>query len=91
MYQILVDGNIIYDPRDDELKVINPKCKLEANTVGEASFSIYKNHYYYDHIEKLRSIVEIRQDSAVIFRGRPTDDTRDFQNQKSVDIEGVMP
>ena len=90
MYQILVDGNIIYDPRDDELKVINPKCKLEANTVGEASFSIYKNHYYYEHIEKMRSIVEIRQDGAVIFRGRPTDDTRDFQNQKSVDIEGVM-
>ena len=90
MYQIKCDDYIIYDPRDEELIVAAPKCKLEANTVGSASFNIYATHPYYDKIKKMRSIFEIRQDDSVIFRGRATEDTRDFDNMKAVDIEGLM-
>lgn len=90
MYQILCDKDVLYDPRDDELIVDSPKCKLETNTIGEASFSIYATHPYYGQLQKLKSIFEIRQDSNVIFRGRMTDDTRDFNNIKLVDLEGVM-
>lgn len=90
MYQILCDGFPLYDPRDDELIVTNPKCKLEVNTVGEASFSIFATHPYYDKMEKLKSVIEILQDSRAIFRGRLTDDTSDFENVKNADIEGAM-
>ena len=90
MYQIKCDGHLIYDPRSDELIVSNPKCKLEVNTVGEASFSIYASHPHYDKIEKLKSIIEIIQDGEVIFKGRVTNDTKDFNNVKVVDVEGVM-
>ena len=90
MYQILCDGNAIYDPRDDELIVNNPKCKLETNTIGEASFSIYSNHPYYEKMEKLRSIFEIKQDGETIFKGRMVDDSKNFNNVKVVDIEGLM-
>lgn len=90
MYQILCDGYVLDDPRDDELTVSNPKCKLETNTVGEASFSIYATHPYYGHLQKMRSVFEILQDGRRIFRGRMTDDTKDFNNVKMVDIEGVM-
>lgn len=90
MYQILCDGLPLYDPRDDDLIVEAPKCKLEVNTVGEASFAIYADHPHYDDLKKLRSIFEIAQDADVIFRGRMTDDSRDFDNVKEVDLEGVM-
>lgn len=90
MYQIRCDDYILYDPRDDELCLLNPKCKLEVNTVGEGSFTIQANHPYYSKIQRLKSIFEIRQDSDVIFRGRMTNDGGDFHNQISVDLEGVL-
>ena len=90
MYQIKCDQYVLYDPRDDALVVNSPKCKLEVNTVGSASFSIYSTHPYYDRLQKLRSVFEISQDGQIIFRGRMTDDSLDFDNVKAVDIEGVM-
>lgn len=90
MYQINVDGFALYDPRDSRLIITNPKCKLAVNTVGEASFTIYTTHPNYSQMKKLRSVFEILQDGTPIFRGRMTDDTRDFYNSKAVDLEGVM-
>ena len=60
------------------------------NTVGEASFLIYASHPYYDKLRKLRSVFEILQDGQPIFRGRMTEDSRDFNNSLSVDLEGAM-
>ena len=90
MYQILCDNKILYDPRDDDFFVYNPRCKLAVNTVGEASFSIDTEHPHYEDLKKLKSVFEIRQDGFPIFKGRMTDDTRDFDNIKMVDLEGVM-
>lgn len=90
MYQILCDDHILYDHRDDRLRVLNPKCKLEVNTVGEASFTILSDHPYYASLKRQRSIFEIRQDGDPIFRGRMTTNSQDFNNQLSVDLEGVL-
>ena len=90
MYQISCDGYVLYDPRDDDLIVNNPRCKLGVNTVGESSFSIYATHPFYSKLKKLRSVFEIKQDGDTIFRGRMTEDTKDFNNIKVVDLEGVM-
>ena len=90
MYQIRCDEFILYDPRDEELILLNPRCKLEVNTVGEGSFTILSNHPYYDKLQKLKSIFEVRQDGQTIFRGRMTNDSRDFQNRLDVDLEGVL-
>ena len=90
MYQIKCDGNILYDPRDDELVVLDPKCHLKENTVCEASFTILQSHPYYNALKKGLSIVEILQDGQPIFRGRMTDDSGNFYNQMFVDLEGVL-
>jgi hypothetical protein len=90
MYQIACDRYILYDPRDDDLVLLNPRCNLAVNAVGEASFTILPNHPYYDKLRKLKSIFEIRHDEQVIFRGRMTNDSRDFYNQLDVDLEGVL-
>ena len=89
-YQIKCDGFPIYDPRDDELIVKSPKVDLEINTVCGGSFTIYKNHPYYDRLKKLKSVFEVSDEIGVIFRGRMTEDSADFYNSKAVDLEGAM-
>lgn len=90
MYQIKCDDFVLYDPRAEDLIVSNPKCKLQVNTVGEASFNIYATHPFYDKLKQLKSVFEISQDGDVIFRGRMTENSMDFDNVKSVDLEGCM-
>ncbi len=90
MYHIKCDGNVLFDPRDDELIVENPKVNLEVNTVGEGSFTIFKSHPYYGRLKKLKSVFEVSDDIGVIFRGRMTNDSRDFHNSLLVDLEGAM-
>ena len=90
MYQVLCDGFPLLDFRDEDLILFNPKVKVEVNTVGDGSFTIYKNHPYYDEIKRFKSIFEVRDEIGAIFRGRMTDDTIDFDNGKAVDLEGAM-
>ena len=90
MYQIKCDNYVLFDPREDDLIVNSPKCKLEVNTVGSASFSIYATHPYYNYLQKMRSVIEITQEGNAIFRGRITNDTKDFDNKKVVNVEGKM-
>lgn len=89
-YQIKCDSSILYDPRDKDLVVLQPRCKLEVNTVGEASFTILANHPYYNKLKKLKSVFEIKQNGETIFRGRMTTDSKDFYNQTAVDLEGIL-
>lgn len=90
MYQIKCDEYVLYDPREDDLILTQPRCKLEVNTAGEASFTIYSDHPHYSKLRKKRSIIEILQDGEPIFRGRITNDTVDFDNVQNVDVEGVL-
>jgi hypothetical protein len=90
IYTVKCDGHPLLDFRDENLILFNPKVKVEVNTVGEGSFTIYKNHPYYEKIKRMKSIFEVRDEIGVIFRGRMTDDTVDFQNGKAIDLEGLM-
>ena len=90
MYQVKCDGFPLLDFRDENLILVNPRVKLEVNTVGEGSFTIYKNHPYYGKLKKKKSVFEVSDEIGVIFRGRMTKDTRDFHNGKAVDLEGAM-
>lgn len=90
MYRLSCDGYPLLDLRDNDLIVVDPKVKLEVNTVGEGSFTIYNEHPYYGRLEKLKSIFEVSDEIGVIFRGRMTGNTIDFDNGKAVDLEGVM-
>lgn len=90
MYHINCDGYILFDPRDEDLIVSTPKVNLEVNTVGEGSFFIYEDHPYFGKLKKLKSVFEVSDDIGVIFRGRMTNDSRDFDDCKFVDLEGAM-
>lgn len=90
MYQVKCDDYILMDPRDEDLVLLDPRIKLEVNTVGEGSFTILPSHPFYDKLHRLKSVFSVLQDGQTIFRGRMTNDSRDFENRLEVDLEGVM-
>ena len=90
MYEVKCDGYPLLDLRDERLILANPRVKVEANTIGEGSFTIFKNHPYYGRLQKLKSVFEVADEIGVLFRGRMTEHTRDFTNGKIVDLEGAM-
>lgn len=97
MYQIKCDDYILFDLRDEEYIVNNPKLKLETNKVGELTFTIYDDHPYFDKIKKLKSIIRVYQfrqsvdiDGRLIFKGRVIEDTQDFDNAKVIECESKL-
>lgn len=90
MYQIKCDDNILYDPRDDSLVLVSPKCKLEVNKAGSASFTILPTHPFISSLQKLKSVFEIKENNDTIFRGRMTTDSQNFNNQLNVNLEGAL-
>lgn len=90
MYQIRVDNEVIYDPRLDDYKVFSPKVNFEVNKTGSLTFKIYDTHPYYSLLKKSKTILSVLEDGRTIFKGRITEDTRDFDNGKQVDCEGLL-
>ena len=90
MYRIKCDVYDLFDPRDDEFIVDRPVLGLGVNKVGEGSFTIHKNHPYYGKLKKLKSVFEVSDEIGVIFRGRMTGNSYDWNNSTVVDLEGAM-
>ena len=90
MLQIKCGDAFLFDSRDPSLIINNPKCKLEVNTVGSASFTIYHNHPNYNKLQPYKPLIEFKDEYGVFFRGRMTDNSVDFINTKAVDLEGAM-
>lgn len=90
MYQVKCDEKILLDYRDPSLILGNPQVNLEVNTICGASFTMYNTHPYYNRMKKLKSVFEVSDEIGVIFRGRMTNDSVDFDNAKDVEIEGIM-
>ena len=90
MYQVLIDGNVLFDTRFDDYKLTNAKLNLQVNKAGNFTFSIYPSNPSYDNIQKLKSHIEVYQDNVLIFGGRVLNDTVRFDNRKDVICEGYL-
>lgn len=90
MYRVTCDGFPLLDWRDNDLILTAAKLRLEVNTVGDGSFTIYDSHPYFDKLARLRSVIEVSDETGVIFRGRATGDSIDFDNGMDVDMEGAL-
>ncbi len=90
MYTVYCDGSIIFHPEVEELSIIDPIINLEVNRAGAFDFKIYPKHPAYSKINKLKNIIEVYQDSVLLFRGRPLDLDLDFYNGKVVHCEGDL-
>lgn len=90
MYQIYFDDYPIYDPRDEDLIIRDPRVHLAVGEAGEMSFIIDPDHPYAWAISRLKGTMELRAEGTTIFRGRVTKDARDFNLSRTIEVEGLL-
>lgn len=89
-YYVYCDDTPIYDVRDEELVLIDPKISLEVNKAGSFTFKMPPNHPQYDLPHLMTSCIRVLQDDEEIFNGRPINVTTDFYNRKQIECEGQL-
>ena len=90
MYQVYCDGQLIHDPRLQGYQLVSPSLSLELNKTGTFTFTMYPDHPGYGTISKLKSIIEVKKDGAVLFRGRPLSSKEGFYGQLDYTCEGEL-
>ena len=90
MYQIYCDGQLLHDPRLQDYQLLSPSLSLELNKTGSFTFTQYPNHPGYGTVQKLKSLIEIKKDGAVLFRGRPLSSKEGFYCQQDYTCEGEL-
>ena len=92
MYTIYVDDKLLYAPnlQKEGYALLNPKVTKELNKAGSLTFQLPPSNVMYDGINKLKSIITVKQDGEEIFRGRAITDEKDFYNRKNVTCEGEL-
>lgn len=90
MYQVYCDGQLLHDPRLQEYQLLSPSLSLELNKTGTFTFTLYPDHPAYGTISKLKSIITIEKDGAVLFRGRPLSSKEGFYRQQDYTCEGEL-
>lgn len=90
MYQVYCDGQLLHDPRLQEYQLLSPSLSLELNKTGSFTFTQYPNHPMAGLVQKLKSIIEVKKDGAVLFRGRPLSSKEGFYRQQDYTCEGEL-
>lgn len=90
MYEVTLDGELIYAPGDPELVLLNPKLELADNKSGSFEFDLPSTNPAYNKIKKLVSEIIVKKDGTGIFYGRCLSIDKDFNNMKSVVCEGEL-
>ena len=94
MYTIkaFVDGReyMIHNPRVKALIVGSPYYEIGDNVNGQAEFSVYPAHPYYQYVKKLTTDIIFYKDGVEKFAGRVLYDDEDSKGIKKVFIEGEL-
>lgn len=90
MYQIFADGNLIYQPANERLRLTSPKLTVEMGKAGSLDFGIPPTNSYYNNLQQLKAILTVVEDGTELFRGRVLSNTRNFNNVRSIYGEGDL-
>lgn len=92
MYLVYIDDQLVYstDMADESTVIEAPKLSLEINNSGQFEFTIYPQHYMYDYIYKMKSIVQVLWDNVEVFYGRVLEVQVSTYRDKHVTCEGAL-
>lgn len=92
MFEVYADDKLLYSPRllDEGYAITEPQATLELNKAGSFTFNLPKVNPLYSSLKKLKTIITIRDDGEVFWKGRVLNDTKDFYNTKAVTCEGEL-
>lgn len=92
MFSAYADDKLFYSPRllNEGYAITEPQATLELNKAGSFTFNLPFINPMYSSLKKLKTIITIREDDEVLWKGRVLNDTKDFYNTKAVTCEGEL-
>lgn len=92
MFSAYADDKLFYSPRllNEGYAIIEPQATLELNKAGSFTFNLPSINPMYSSLKKLKTIITIREDDEVLWKGRVLNDAKDFYNTKAVTCEGEL-
>lgn len=92
MYRVYCDGYILHEPAFDDVNymLLSPVITKEVNKADSFTFIIPKTNVNADKLQRLKSVIEVYEDDTRIFRGRILNDTKDWNDTKTVVCEGGL-
>lgn len=89
MYTAYLDGTCILDA-EHEILLENPTLELPDNEAGSFTFTIHRNNPGYSLIKRLTSVVTVKWNDEVLFKGRVLSAEKDFNKALFVECEGEL-
>lgn len=80
----------LHNPKIRNLIVGDPYYQKGDNVNGQAGFSVYPKHPYYQYVKKLTTDIVIYKDDVEKFAGRVLYDDQDSKGVKKVFVEGEL-
>lgn len=92
MYTVYCDGLLLHDPslNDPAYLLSEPVISKTVNMADQFTFTIRRDHANFDAVSRFRSVIEAYDDGELIFRGRVLNDTRNWNNARTVSCEGDL-
>lgn len=90
MYHIFAGNDLIYQPGNENLTLLQPKLTVEMGKSGSLEFSVPPTHRLYDRFQQLKTVLTVYSDEDEIFRGRVFSNKRNFSNIRDIYGEGNL-
>lgn len=90
MYTILYDGQVLYDPRIDDMSITDAKLTGSVNSISYLDFTIPPKHPMYGIVKEEQGIVTLKSDDEIIFRGVINGINPDIYGYKAISCASVL-
>lgn len=90
MYEVYLDGQLLYYPADEECILLETSLGLELNTAGTFDFTVPNSNPLFDKIYCRSSMVQVLKNGKEIYYGEVREVGRDFYNNKLVKSTGEL-
>lgn len=81
---------LLYRPGDRKALVLGQKLTREVSKGGSLVFTMPRNHPQYDKLQKMSTVVTVRQDGTETWRGRILNHEADWYNRRVIYCEGAL-
>lgn len=81
---------LIYQPGNKNGTVLSPKLTREVSKGGSLTFTMTREHPMYEMLQKMSTVVVVKQDGKETWRGRIFSHEADWYNNRVVYCEGAL-
>lgn len=89
-WSVYCDDALLYDPRVPDYKLPTLKLSQELNKADTLQFSIFPQHPSFSSVAKLKPTLVVKNGDAIVAKSRVLDDTRGWENGKTIIAEGPL-